>query len=104
MYQNVLYNELNFTHVSTPPLEDITRENIDGKRHYRTSAGTFISITTLLSSKTPQGVLDWRESVGDDVANYVMRVAANRGSKVHEIIENYLSICLVIKLCCLSIR
>ena len=91
MYQNVLYNELKFTHVPTPQLEDITRENIDGKRHYKTSAGTFISITTLLSSKTPQGVLDWRESVGDDVANYVMRVAANRGSKVHEIVENYLS-------------
>ena len=91
MYQNVLYNELNFTHVPTKQLEDITRENIDGKRHYRTSAGTFISITTLLSSKTPQGILDWRESIGNDVADYIMRTAANRGTKMHEIVENYLS-------------
>ena len=29
--------------------------------------------------------------MGDDVANYVMRTAANRGTKVHKLVEAYLS-------------
>tara|TARA_B100000029_G_C17495199_1_gene930565 strand:+ start:644 stop:1327 length:684 start_codon:yes stop_codon:yes gene_type:complete len=65
--------------------------NINGKRHYETPSGTFVSITTLLNSKTPEGIIEWREAVGDAVADYVMRTAASRGSKVHEIVEHFLS-------------
>ena len=79
-----------FAHLPAQELPEIKQISIDGKRHYETPHGTFISITTLLSSLTPEGVLDWRESVGDDVANYVMRVAATRGSKLHNIVESYL--------------
>jgi len=80
-----------FTHLPSQGLPEIKQINIDGKRHYETPHGTFISITTLLSSLTPEGILEWRESVGDDVADYVMRVAATRGSKLHNIVESYLS-------------
>ncbi len=79
-----------FTHIPVEGLPEMKQINIDGKRHYQTPHGKFISITTLLSSLTPKEILDWRESVGDDVANYVMRVAANRGSKLHNIVESYL--------------
>jgi len=80
-----------FTHLPTKGLPEIKQTNIDGKRHYETPHGTFISITTLLSSVTPNEILDWRESVGEDVANYVMRVAGIRGTKLHNIVESYLS-------------
>ena len=80
-----------FAHLPTHELPQIKQINIDGKRHYETPHGTFISITTLLSSVTPQGILDWRESVGDDVADYAMRIAAIRGNKLHKIVELYLS-------------
>jgi len=80
-----------FAHLPAQELPEIKQINIDGKRHYETPHGTFISITTLLSSLTPKEILDWRESVGDDVANYVMRVATTRGSKLHNIVESYLS-------------
>ena len=80
-----------FSHMPAKGLPEIKQINIDGKRHYETPHGTFISITTLLSSLTPEGILEWRESVGDDVANYVMRVAAARGSKLHNIVESFLS-------------
>ena len=79
-----------FVHLPAQELPEIKQINIDGKRHYETPHGTFISITTLLSSLTPGGILDWRESVGDNVANYVMRIAATRGSKLHNIVESYL--------------
>ena len=80
-----------FTHLPNQGLPEIKQINIDGKRHYETPHGTFISITTLLSSLTPKEILDWRESVGEDVANYVMRVAGTRGTKLHNIVESYLS-------------
>ena len=80
-----------FNHFPPQELPEIKQINIDGKRQYETPAGTFISITTLLSSQTPQGVLEWRKAVGDDVANYVMRMASSRGNKVHKMVESYLS-------------
>tara|TARA_B100000686_G_scaffold202890_1_gene209796 strand:- start:121 stop:783 length:663 start_codon:yes stop_codon:yes gene_type:complete len=80
-----------FNHVEIPDLPNLTRTTINGKRHYTTPSGELISITSLLSSKTPQGILDWRESVGESVANYIMRTAANRGTKVHKLVELTLS-------------
>ena len=81
---------MTFEHLPPEKLPQIKQTNVNGKRHYETPSGTFISITTLLSSQTPQGILEWRKSVGEDVANYVMRVATSRGSNVHDIIESYL--------------
>lgn len=80
-----------FTHLESLDLPILTRTSVDGKRHYKTPCGLLISITTLLSSNVPDAILKWRERVGDDVANYVMRVAANRGTKVHKMAELALS-------------
>ena len=80
-----------FTHVLHPEIPRIKQINVDGVRHYETPDGTFISITSLLKSYTPEGILEWRESVGDDIADYVMRNATARGNKVHKIIERCLS-------------
>ena len=68
----------------------IKQIKIDGIRHYETPDGTLISITSLLKNFTPQGILDWRKAVGEEVANAVMIAATDRGSKVHQIIENCL--------------
>ena len=80
-----------FKHASTRRLPAINRVNVDCKRHYTTPAGKLISITSLLSSSIPDAIKEWRKNVGDDVANYVMRTAANRGNKVHKLVEAYLS-------------
>ena len=82
---------MTFTHILHPEIPKIKQINVDGVRHYETPEGTFISITSLLKDYTPEGILEWRESVGDDVADHVMRNATNRGNKVHKIIENCLS-------------
>ena len=78
---------MKYTILPTPDIPKLGLTNIGGKRHYTTPAGELISITSLLSSHTPDSVLNWRKNVGDDVANYVMRAAANRGKKVHKLIE-----------------
>ena len=82
---------MTFTHVLHPEIPKIKQINVDGVRHYETPDGTFISITSLLKDYTPEGILEWRKSVGDDVADHVMRTATARGNKVHKIIENCLS-------------
>jgi len=78
---------MTFTHLLHPEIPKIKQINIDGIRHYETPDGTLISITSLLKNFTPQGILDWRKAVGEEVANAVMIAATNRGSKVHQIIE-----------------
>ena len=41
------------------------------------------SITTVLSARGNEGIARWRASVGEQVANTIMRNAANRGTAVH---------------------
>ena len=82
---------MTFTHLLHPEIPKIKQININGVRHYDTPDGTLISITSLLKNFTPEGILEWRKAVGEDVANEVMRAAADRGSKVYKIIENCLS-------------
>ena len=83
----------NFDHIKlNGELPEITTESIKGKRFYVTPEGNkYPSITTVLSDRNKEGIVKWRESVGNDVANQVMRQAASRGTAVHTLIENYLN-------------
>ena len=80
-----------FNHVSVelPKLETIT---IDRKRFYVTPQENYYpSITTVLSIRKKEGLMEWRKRVGDKVANYVAGKAAASGTKVHHICEDYLN-------------
>ena len=87
------YNMKRFDHVRLNKLlPEITTENINGKRFYVTPEGNkYPSITTVLSGRNKDGIVRWRESVGNDVANQIMRSAAKRGTAVHNLVENYLN-------------
>ena len=87
------YDMKSFDHVGlNTELPNISTENIKGKRFYVTPEGNkYPSITTVLSDRNKEGIVKWRESVGNDVANQVMRQAASRGTAVHTLIENYLN-------------
>ena len=87
------YDMKKFDHVTlNGELPEITTESIKGKRFYVTPEGNkYPSITTVLSDRNKEGIIKWRESVGNDVANQVMRQAASRGTAVHTLIENYLN-------------
>lgn len=70
---------------------DINRVEIDGKRFYQTPAGDrYPSVTTVLSSLSKSGIAEWRESVGEEKAQKVLRQASNRGTATHSICEKYL--------------
>ena len=82
-----------FNHVNlTSNLPNIQTENVNGKRFYVTPEGKkYPSITTVLSGRNKEGILKWRESVGNDVANQIMRQAASRATAVHQLVEDYLN-------------
>ena len=73
-------------------LPEIKATTTDGVRLYETPEGNkYPSITTVLSVRNKKGLFEWRKRVGEDVANYVARKAANRGTAVHHMCEDYLN-------------
>ena len=79
----------NHTPVDLPPVK---ARNSDGVRLYETPDGNkYPSITTVLSIRNKKGLHEWRKRVGNDVANYVARTAASRGTKVHHMCEDFLN-------------
>ena len=72
-------------------LPEVTTQTIKGKRFYITPEGNkYPSITSVLSDRNKDGIVKWRQSVGSDVANQIMRSAASRGTALHTLVENYL--------------
>ena len=64
----------------------------NGGRGYETPDGNlYPSITTILSIRNKKGLHEWRKKVGEDVANYISRTAANRGTAVHQMCEDFLN-------------
>jgi genome maintenance exonuclease 1 len=80
-----------FNHVFFPN-QTLERVVIDGKRHYVTPTGEkYKSVTTILGEKLDKtALLEWRKKVGEDMANQISQQAANRGTAIHSICENYL--------------
>ena len=87
------YDMKSFTHVPQEKKElNILTKTIQGKRFYVLPNGNkYPSITTVLSARGNEGIARWRESVGEQAANTIMRNAARRGTAVHTLTENYLN-------------
>ena len=81
---------MTFNHVSIE-IPELKTKTINKKRFYVTPKGYYPSITTVLSNRKKEGLWEWRKRVGADVANYVARTAAARGTKVHHMCEDYLN-------------
>jgi hypothetical protein len=81
------------------PRYEPSRISLDGKRHYTCSQfpnvpeGMLLpSVTTVLSSMAPVGkimaLINWRKRVGNEEANRRTKLAANRGTWMHNVIED----------------
>jgi len=80
-----------FNHVPVE-LQDLTAYTTEKGRVYQTPEGkSYPSVTTVLSEHTKQGIQEWRKRVGEEEANKISKQAANRGTRIHNIIENYLN-------------
>ena len=78
--------------VELPKIKQQNNALPDGGRGYETPEGKlYPSITTVLSVRNKKGLHEWRDRVGHDVANYIARTAAQRGTAVHKMCEDYLN-------------
>ena len=70
------------------------RETVDGKRHYCLPDGSRVpSVTTILDRTKPEeakaALSNWRKAVGDARATEITTEAANRGTRMHKWLEDY---------------
>jgi hypothetical protein len=72
----------------------ISRTTIDGKRHYELPDGSAVpSVTTILDRTKPaeerEALNRWKKSVGEERAQQITTEAANRGTRMHSYLEQY---------------
>lgn len=80
-----------FNHVPVE-LKNLDFKIVNGDRIYQTPDGKFYpSVTTVLSQHTKQGIMEWRKRVGEEEANKISRQAAVRGTKFHNMVEQFLN-------------
>lgn len=74
-----------------PNLNSLAVEEKDSKRHYISPNGMKLpSVTTVLGHFSKAKILEWRNRVGNDVANAISGRASTRGTKFHNMLEKYL--------------
>lgn len=71
--------------------QELESEYIDGQRYYMTPTGEkYPSVTTVLSSLSKDGIKKWRQRVGEEAANKIVKQAASRGTQLHNMCEKYM--------------
>jgi ATP-dependent exoDNAse (exonuclease V) beta subunit len=72
-----------------------TRQTLDGKRVYNINGEDLPSVTTILQAtetEEKKKILEqWKQRVGAENADRIRDQAANRGSVLHRIVENYIT-------------
>ena len=72
-----------------PKLERDTKP--DGTRLYKTPSGlSYPSVTTITGLHNKKAIMEWRKRVGEEEATRISTSAAKRGTKVHQLCEDYL--------------
>lgn len=83
---SLLINKFNY--------EKLTRDESSGKRLYATPSGHKVpSVTTILDKTKPEesriALANWRKAIGEAKAQAITTEAANRGTRMHKFLEDY---------------
>ena len=71
--------------------ETMSRVQENGKRYYQTPEGKkYPSVTTVTGLLSRDHIKLWRERVGEETANKITKQATTRGTRMHNIFEQYL--------------
>ena len=71
--------------------ETMSRVQEDGKRYYQTPEGQkYPSVTTVTGLLSRDHIKLWRKRVGEETANKITKQATTRGTRMHNIFEQYL--------------
>jgi len=75
--------------------KSLSRETLNGSRHYKTPDGDKVpSVTTILDKTKPEedkkALMEWRKRVGNKQAATITRAAANTGTVMHKKLEEHM--------------
>jgi hypothetical protein len=83
------FRTFNHERISLPELID---ETTDSGRTYLTPEGNrYPSITTVLSINSKDAIAKWRKRVGEEEAARISKTASERGTRIHEMCEDYIN-------------
>jgi ATP-dependent exoDNAse (exonuclease V) beta subunit len=83
--------DFQFVHVKRPLFNKLERLDTPRGRFYVTPSGLhYPSVTTVLGALPKDSLKAWETAVGSKEAERVRRMAGNRGTRIHEYIEQYL--------------
>ena len=82
--------KFNFIDLDKSKLPVTKGKKVDGFRFYDIDGKAYPSITTVLGIQKKAQLQEWRDKIGENVANWEMGRAARRGKATHTLIEQYL--------------
>jgi genome maintenance exonuclease 1 len=82
--------KFNFIDLDKSKLPVTKGKKIDGFRFYDIDGKAYPSITTVLGIQKKAQLQEWRDKIGENVANWEMGRAARRGKATHLLIEQYI--------------
>ena len=82
--------KFNFIDLDKSNLPVTKGKKIDGFRFYDIDGKAYPSITTVLGIQKKAQLQEWRDKIGENVANWEMGRAARRGKATHTLIEQYI--------------
>ena len=82
--------EFKFVELDKSVLPTAKGKNQDGFRFYSIDGNNYPSVTSVLGIKKKKELQNWRNSIGENVANWEMGRAARRGKATHNLVEQYL--------------
>jgi len=82
--------EFKFINLDTSVLPNTKGKNIGGTRFYEIDGKSYPSVTSVLSLLKKESLQEWRNNVGESVANWEMGRASRRGKAMHTLVEQYM--------------
>jgi ATP-dependent exoDNAse (exonuclease V) beta subunit len=93
LLKDILAQRKHFTHLKKTLNEDVLEQvNTDTGRYYKTPSGElYPSVTTVTGLMSEDAIRAWRKRVGNEEANKISTQAATRGTRIHQLCEDYLN-------------
>ena len=88
--ENIMAKKFNFIDLDKSKLPVTKGKKVDGFRFYDIDGKAYPSITTVLGIQKKAQLQEWRDKIGENVANWEMGRAARRGKATHLLIEQYI--------------
>lgn len=92
MHPDITQTRKLFTHLLRNNSEEVEQINTDSGRYYKTPTGAlYPSVTSVVGLMGQKAIMEWRKRVGEEEANKISKQASSRGTRVHQLCEDYLN-------------